>query len=217
MWDDCPTRAVRKMFMCFLFIGFLCPQLESGFSQLLTKHVLITTVNKMALQNRNVGCCFAPPSGRNLQGHFSQSQSILVDFFPWLTCYGMGNGPRTKNGREMAGGHFGGGSQNVREMAGRAGRKSPNSSCPALCLTIFRPFRITPKKMAAGHFSAILASGPVSHSVAGQPSRKFLGRFWSKMMGLVGVWNVRGYGIAFFRALILQISEPEIWQNRSSF
>ena len=21
-WDDCPTRAVRKMFMCFLFIGF---------------------------------------------------------------------------------------------------------------------------------------------------------------------------------------------------
>ena len=23
-WDDCPTRAVRKMFMCFLFIGFFC-------------------------------------------------------------------------------------------------------------------------------------------------------------------------------------------------
>ena len=22
-WDDCPARAVRKMFMCFMFIGFL--------------------------------------------------------------------------------------------------------------------------------------------------------------------------------------------------
>ena len=27
-WDDCPTRAVRKMFMCFLFIGFLLPKLR---------------------------------------------------------------------------------------------------------------------------------------------------------------------------------------------
>ena len=25
-WDDCPTRAVRKMFMCFLFIGFFAPK-----------------------------------------------------------------------------------------------------------------------------------------------------------------------------------------------
>ena len=29
---------------------------------------------------------------------------------------------------------------------------------------------------------------------------------------LVGVWNSWGYGIAFFRALKFQISEPEIWQ-----
>ena len=28
---------------------------------------------------------------------------------------------------------------------------------------------------------------------------------------LVGVWSGWGYGIAFFRALNLQISEPEIW------
>ena len=28
---------------------------------------------------------------------------------------------------------------------------------------------------------------------------------------LVGVWNGWGYGIAFFRALNFQISEPEIW------
>ena len=25
-WDDCPARAVRKMFMCFLFIGFFAPK-----------------------------------------------------------------------------------------------------------------------------------------------------------------------------------------------
>ena len=30
---------------------------------------------------------------------------------------------------------------------------------------------------------------------------------------LVGVWNGWGYGIAFFRALNFQISEPEIWQK----
>ena len=24
-WDDCPARAVRKMFMCFMFIGFFAP------------------------------------------------------------------------------------------------------------------------------------------------------------------------------------------------
>ena len=32
---------------------------------------------------------------------------------------------------------------------------------------------------------------------------------------LVGVWIGWGYGIAFFRALKFQISEPEIWRNRS--
>ena len=32
---------------------------------------------------------------------------------------------------------------------------------------------------------------------------------------LVGVWNGWGYGIAFFRALNFQISEPEILQNSS--
>ena len=30
---------------------------------------------------------------------------------------------------------------------------------------------------------------------------------------LVGVWNGWGYGIAIFRALNFQISEPEIWQK----
>ena len=30
---------------------------------------------------------------------------------------------------------------------------------------------------------------------------------------LVGVWNGWGYGIAFFRALNFQISEPEIWRK----
>ena len=31
--------------------------------------------------------------------------------------------------------------------------------------------------------------------------------------GLVGVWNGWGYGIAIFRALNFQISEPEMWQK----
>ena len=30
---------------------------------------------------------------------------------------------------------------------------------------------------------------------------------------VVGVWNGWGYGIAIFRALNLQSSEPEIWQK----
>ena len=29
----------------------------------------------------------------------------------------------------------------------------------------------------------------------------------------MGVWNGWGYGIAFFRALNFQISEPEIWRK----
>ena len=29
-WDDCPARAVRKTFLCFLFIGFSCPQFALG-------------------------------------------------------------------------------------------------------------------------------------------------------------------------------------------
>ena len=29
----------------------------------------------------------------------------------------------------------------------------------------------------------------------------------------MGVWNGWGYGIAIFRALNLQFSEPEIWQK----
>ena len=29
----------------------------------------------------------------------------------------------------------------------------------------------------------------------------------------MGLWNGWGYGIAIFRALNLQISEPEIWQK----
>ena len=33
----------------------------------------------------------------------------------------------------------------------------------------------------------------------------------------MGVWNGWGYGIAFFRALNFQISEPEIWQKNRSF
>ena len=27
-WDDCPARAVRKMFMCFLFVGLFSPPLQ---------------------------------------------------------------------------------------------------------------------------------------------------------------------------------------------
>ena len=34
---------------------------------------------------------------------------------------------------------------------------------------------------------------------------------------LVGLWNGWGYGIAFFRSLKFQISEPEIGENRSFF
>ena len=43
-----------------------------------------------------------------------------------------------------------------------------------------------------------------------------LGTFWTPGLvggSLVGVWNGWGYGIAFFRALNFQISEPEIWAN----
>ena len=37
---------------------------------------------------------------------------------------------------------------------------------------------------------------------------------WNMLGGsLVGVWNGWGYGIAIFRALNFQISEPEIWQT----
>ena len=33
----------------------------------------------------------------------------------------------------------------------------------------------------------------------------------------MGVWNGWGYGIAIFRALNLQIPEPEIWHKNRSF
>ena len=40
--------------------------------------------------------------------------------------------------------------------------------------------------------------------------KKFALIFWPH---IVGVWNGWGYGIAIFRALNLQISEPEIWKK----
>ena len=83
----------------------------------------------------------------------------------------------------MAGGHFlGGGSQNGRKMAGQmAGQLKFGDFLYARPFA--RPFfghfgTPPPQKMAAGHvegrFSAIFGSGPVSHAVAGQPSRKVI-------------------------------------------
>ena len=90
----------------------------------------------------------------------------------WLPCHRVGDGPRTKNGREMgAGSHFSGVFQNGRKMAGQiAGQLEFGDFLPV------RPFFGHFGKMAtghfAGHFSASFGSGPVSHSVAGQPSLK---------------------------------------------
>ena len=40
-WDDCPTRAVRKMFMCFLFIGFVfAPKIGVQETVLFVNHAL---------------------------------------------------------------------------------------------------------------------------------------------------------------------------------
>ena len=56
---------------------------------------------------------------------------------------------------------------------GRIGRKSLNFGGPAIFPAILRPFW-EDREMAADHFagdsSASFGSGPVSHSVAGQPS-----------------------------------------------
>ena len=42
-WDDCPTRAVRKMFMCFqiLFIGFFAPKSWASVDVLGEAHQLV--------------------------------------------------------------------------------------------------------------------------------------------------------------------------------
>ena len=60
--------------------------------------------------------------------------------------------------------------------SGRTGRKLPNLSCPAICQSFSRillfpgPSPVRGASHLACHFSAILDSGPVSHSLAGQPS-----------------------------------------------
>ena len=99
-----------------------------------------------------------------------------------LACYRMGNRPRTKNGRkmagEMAGSHFWGGVQKWPKNGRAHGRICRNHQ-----ILVVQPFARhfsaildPPQKMAAGHFpghfSAIFGFVPVSHSVAGQPSRK---------------------------------------------
>ena len=54
-WDDCPARAVRKMFMCFLFIVFFFfrPQfLGELFCEMLA--VTITAFNFVAIKNYSI-------------------------------------------------------------------------------------------------------------------------------------------------------------------
>ena len=82
----------------------------------------------------------------------------------------VGNEPEIGNGRkmagEMAGGHFPGKAQNGRKNGwanGRTGRKWPNFRYPAICPAIFSAVSGLPRKMAAGHFSAISDLGLVSH------------------------------------------------------
>ena len=79
---------------------------------------------------------------------------------------------------EMAGGHFSGGSRNGPKNGrtnGWTAKNRPNFGCPAICPAIFRPFRDPPEKwppaISPAISPAIFGSGPVSHSVAGQPSR----------------------------------------------
>ena len=61
--------------------------------------------------------------------------------------------------------------------------------------------------------------GYLIHARKGQRQRAFLAsnglnrRESSGGMEWLGVWNGWGYGIAIFRALSFQISEPEIWQK----
>ena len=100
-----------------------------------------------------------------------------------LACYRMGNRPRTKNGRklagEMASSHFWGGPEpkmaEKRPGNGRFCIKSPNFSCPSIRPAIFRPFWNPPKKQlpasSPGIVRPFFGFGPVSHSAAGQSSR----------------------------------------------
>ena len=92
---------------------------------------------------------FISPPPIHASSHWS------LRFEAWLACYRMGNGP--------------GGSQNRRKMAGqpKLGDFWLSGPFPGHFSAILRP----PREMAAGHFAGHF-SGPVSHSVAGQPSLK---------------------------------------------
>ena len=97
----------------------------------------------------------------------------------WLACYRMGNGPKPKTAEKWpakwpAAVFRGRGPK----MATRSPGKCPDrQEIPEFELASYLSGHFSailghPRKMAAGHFSAIFGSGPVSHSVAGQPSRK---------------------------------------------
>ena len=82
-------------------------------------------------------------------------------------------GPEPKMAGEMAGGHFSGVSQNGQKN--RRNKELASQNLRSFCLSgfIFRPFWDPPPEKWPPAFSlAILSSGPVSHSVAGQPIRK---------------------------------------------
>ena len=75
----------------------------------------------------------------------------------WLACYRMGNGPRTKNGREMAGEwsarHFSGVFQNGRKMAGQIAGQLKFGDFPGHLPGHFSAILEHPRIMAAGHFA----------------------------------------------------------------
>ena len=93
-----------------------------------------------------------------LQLLFVNSKFSIPSLETWLACYRMGNGPRTKNGRKMAGNHFSGGSQ----MA----EKWPDSqNLVIFCLSGHLP----------GHISAILGT---PRNGCRPFCRPFFSRFW---------------------------------------
>ena len=96
----------------------------------------------------------------------------------WLACYRMGNRPRSKNGRKMAGSHFLGRGPKMAETwqgKGPDTQKITKFCCPTICPAFFLGIWSPPKKMAAGHFAghflAIFASGPVSHQLCSRPAK----------------------------------------------
>ena len=99
----------------------------------------------------------------------------------WLACYRWETGPEPRMAGEMAVGHFSGGGGP--EMAEKWSDKWLDSQNLAdfwlsshLSGHFFGHFATPPEKwppaISPAISPAILGSGPVSHSVAGQPSRK---------------------------------------------